>query len=356
MPDPILEQVYELKSHPFPDVYQGPLDPRADPAQVAYYFDLYDWTRSPLLQRLSPSDPLHVFPDAAMLASPESILVLITGSNQTGRESLRNLILHKIEQATSGPNRPPIVTEIELEEGNRADIVRQIANMFMFAYQASLLTAPSFEVLQAALNNNAGSASGISDRSYYSGLFQIWKNLVRPHCRRPLVLSLSGIYLYNTLQVIFNSTHHLFKFIIVTTGSPSNAETCRKLLADDRKNVGLIEAGKLDRAKVDEYVSWRLSAERVAGSAQPGNSLVPFSAAALDELYMKGATSEPGETVRWHVEFLNKTLRGALDQHYAELQEKVNRSGVAVLNALAAHDRLIGAEHIRKARKAINKT
>src|SRR5207302_6697691 len=125
------------------------------------------------------------------------------------------------------------------------------------AYQGSGLNAPTAEQLQTVFTNQTA-ASAISDRSYYSGLFQIWKNLVRAPCKRPLVLSVSGIYRFNTLQAIFNSTRHLFKFIILTTADPLNAETCRGLLAEEKRNVGLIQASKLDRARVDEYVSWRL--------------------------------------------------------------------------------------------------
>jgi hypothetical protein len=355
MPDAILEQIYQLKSHPFPDIYEAPLDPRVDGAQIAYYFDLYDWARSPLLQKISPTQALDVFLNPSLVAAAEAMLVLITGSNQTGRESLRNLILHKIALATPQADRPPIVTELDLEEGNRAEIVKQIATMFMYTYQGSGLTAPAFEVLQPVFNNmTANPAAG--DRSYYSGLFQVWKNLIKPHCKRPLVLSLRGIHQYNTLQVVFNSTRHLFKFIIVMTDQPSDAESCRKLLADERRNVGLIQSEKLDRAKAIEYVRWRLYSERVNPSSSNQNSLMPFSVQALDELYAEGPTFKRGEIISWHVEFLNKTLRRAFNDHYAELAEKMRSHGPGVLQTLDANDRTIRAEHIRRAQKAINKT
>src|SRR5579864_3612743 len=117
----ILERLYYLKSHPFGDVYETPLDPRVDAAHLSYYFDLYDWDRSPLLQRISPTEGLAVFPEDRAFAGSGSMLILIAGSNQTGRESLRNLILHKITQETPTQDQPPIVTELELDEGDRAE-------------------------------------------------------------------------------------------------------------------------------------------------------------------------------------------------------------------------------------------
>jgi hypothetical protein len=86
------------------------------------------------------------------------------------------------------------------------------------------------------------------------------------------------------------------------------------------------------------------------------NSLIPFSAEALDELYAKGPTLKPGETISWHVEFLNKTLRCALDDHYAGLAERVRINGEAILKSLNPNERIIRAEHIQRARKIINKT
>ena len=354
MPDQILTDVYYLKSHPFPNIYRAPLNPRVDPAHANYYFDLYDWTRSSTVRKVSPQDPQYAFPDAGMLATPESILVLIAGSNQTGRESLRNLILHKFEQATLPANRPPILTEIELEEGNRADIIRQIASTFMWCYPANGMAAPTLDALQQVFANvTAGPAQG--DQSYYSTLFNIWKMMIRAQgCTRPMVLSVSGLHKYNTLQVVFNSTRQLFKFIIATTDRPTDAETCRKLLADEKRIVELVGANRLDRAKAADYVRWRMREEREPDSPCDDESLVPFCAEALDELYAEGPNLKAGETISWEVEFLNKTLRCALDEHYAELKEKMNGPGPAVLNTLSAAERLIGPEHIRKARNAIN--
>jgi hypothetical protein len=92
-----LETLYFLKSHPFGEVYEAPLDPRTDSAHIFYYVDVYDWTRSQFLCRISPENSFEVFPH---LDARAAMLVLIAGPNQTGRESLRNLILHKIEEET----------------------------------------------------------------------------------------------------------------------------------------------------------------------------------------------------------------------------------------------------------------
>jgi len=352
----ILEKLYYLRSHPFGDMYEAPLDPRTNPAHVSCYFDLYDWERSPLLQKVSPTKGLAIFPDDKAFANSGSMLLLIAGSNQTGRESLRNLILHKVAQDTPAPDKPPIVTELELEEGDRAEAIRQIAETFMYTYSdINGETKPARADLEKILEKATATRS-TSDQSYYAATFQLWRQLTRPHCRKPLVLAVRGVYLYNTLRVVFNSTRHLFKFVIVTTDDPSNAESCRKLLADEKRNVGLIESIKLDRAKAAEYVYSRLFAERLKGSPYDARSLVPFSGEALDALYDEGPTLGPGENITWHVEFLYRTLRLALDAQLAALEARKQRDGIDALQHLALKDRIIGAEQIRQACKAIHKT
>jgi hypothetical protein len=353
--DPILHDVYRLKSHPFGDAYKGPLDPRVDPATVANYVDVYRWEKSPLLQRISGNQLLEVFPDDKTIDAAGSMMVLIAGDNQTGKESLRNLILHKLQRDGAAANAEPIVTELELQEGDRAESIRQIATMFAYTYEGAGLAAPKRPDLEQILDKATGRRAA-TDKAYYADVFQLWRQLIKRHCTRPLVLSVGGVYLYNTLQVIYNSTRHLFKFIVVVTDSPSDAETCRKLLADEKRTVVLIESGKLARGEVESYVRQRLNAERRADAGFAADSLFPFSVSALDALFARGPTLAEKETVRWHLDFVNSTLRRAIDDHVATLATQMAGRSSNALAVLAPEDLLIGAEAIKDARRAIHKT
>lgn len=354
MSDVILQELYGLKAHPFGDAYKGPLDPRADPATVSYYVDVYKWEKSPVLQRISCDKLLDVFPDDKDIDAAGSMLVLIAGANQTGKESLRNLILHKLQRDGVAAGAAPIVTELELQEGDRADSIRQIGTMFAFTYEGEGIAAPKRADLEQILDK-ATTRRSASDKAYYADVFQLWRQLIRPKCKRPLVLSLSGVYLYNTLQVIYNSTRHLFKFIVILTEDPTNAESCRKLLADEKRSVVLIESSKLAHADVEKYVCRRLNAERRPESGVDPASLFPFSPDALSALYDKGPTFAAGDEIRWHLDFVNSTLRRAIDDHVAALSAQVAAGGAAVLEHLSPAQRLIGAESIKQARKALHK-
>ena len=355
MSDAILNDLYKLKAHPFGDAYKGPLDPRADPATLSYYVDVYKWEKSPVLQRISCDNVLEVFPDDKALDAAGSLLVLIAGANQTGKESLRNLILHKLEREGAAANNPPIVTELELQEGDRADSIRQIGTMFAYTYEGAGVAAPARADLEQILDK-ATSRRAASDKAYYADVFQLWRQLIRPKCKRPLVLSVSGVYLYNTLQVIYNSTRHLFKVIVILTEDPTNAESCRKLLADEKRSVVLIESSKLAHADVERYVRRRLTAERRPDSGFDAASLFPFSPDALDALYDKGPTFATGDEIRWHLDFVNSTLRRAIDDHVAALSAQVAAGGPAVLDHLSPAELVIGPETIKQARKSIHKT
>jgi len=352
----ILQKLYHLKSQPFPDAYEGTLDPATDPTHLSLYFDLYDWNRSPLLQQISPQHGLAVFPNATVLAGVGSVLILITGSNQTGRKSLRNLLFHKIAEETPLAQRAPIITRLELEEGDRAENIKRIARAFVNTYsRLSKEPMPVLADLQQIFTETTADRA-VGDQAYYSDLFQLWKDLIRLHCSKPLVLSLAGISTYNTLRVIFNSTRHLFNFIVVTTASPTDAETCRQLLIKENRSVNLIESQKLDRVRTLDLVRSRLIAERIPDSPLAAESLEPYSIEALDALFEEGPTFRPGEKISWHVQFLDKTLRLAFEIQLATLAHQARDVGIEALQKLEMKDRSISVEHIRKARRMIQKT
>src|SRR5438105_1263054 len=97
----------KLRTHPFlpeigPDGAPMPaylvtktLDPREDRRLLNYYFNVYDWRNSSLLGGLSRENGLQEFPRPDDLRHKGPILILVSGTGQTGRSSLVNLILYK---------------------------------------------------------------------------------------------------------------------------------------------------------------------------------------------------------------------------------------------------------------------
>src|SRR4051794_29118131 len=88
------------------------LDPLTDEAVLPLYYDLYDWTASRLIGRLSAGEGLGTFPTEQILSGDTPLLVIASGAGQTGLDSLANLILYKIRTASG---QQPLLCDIPLE-------------------------------------------------------------------------------------------------------------------------------------------------------------------------------------------------------------------------------------------------
>src|SRR4051812_42239951 len=91
------------------DPFATALTPNLDSRLVAYYFDLYDWKESTVFGGFSRQGLLNKFPNRSDLQEDGCLLVLISGTSQTGRGSLVNLILRKIEIARG---KPPLTISV----------------------------------------------------------------------------------------------------------------------------------------------------------------------------------------------------------------------------------------------------
>lgn len=354
--DEILKSLWDLRTHPFfpkvdvggdafnQDILLNPLDPQADGRALSYYYDLYDWTYSQHIRGLSTKVAFEHFPSANDLADPKSLLVMITGRDNTGRESLRNLILHKIKEQTG---HPPLIVKVELQGHTSADNAKIIANLFYVTYELEESKNPIPQLQQQydrlTRDRGAGEAN-------YSALFQTMKALVSRYCPRPLILLPTGVDRYDTWAAIYRLAGLLFDFIIVLTTNESNAKTANDILKSQNRNVALIGAKPLMANEARKYLQTRLEQERLGQMANP-TPLVPFTEEALKELYERGTAvqkEKTAEPVALEIKRLNKILREAVNLHLDCLQRKKN------LEALAPHERLIGADEIRKACDKVN--
>ncbi len=345
----LVQQFWSLNTHPFRPAANGgallsTLDPRKDSQWLQFYYDLYDWQHSTLLNGLDPGMALTRFPATAELADPKSLLILIAGAENTGRESLCNLILHKIKLQF---NQELLVTEAILDTKNPSENIKAAARLFMSQYDLEEL-APSYEELNKFYLRETGAQA--KPTSTYSTLFQMWKPRVRRACARPLILLLRGGESYDNWKALYESTAHLFDFVIVLATKVTDAETCNQLLKTENKNVVLIKARKLAVNDAVTYLQARLRLLRVPAGAQP-NSLLPFTAAALQSLYAPGPTAE-GKPVEWEIGMLNKSLCCALDDHIGRLEILLKQGRPAA--SFTPAELQIDAAAIQQTRQRIN--
>ena len=276
----ILKQ-WQLRTHPFSprmdakgEVYkddtgaevdrsfwQQPLDPQIDSRFINFYFDFYDWQRSDLIQHISRQTAFQKFTAVNALRDPKSLLIIIQGSDGTGRESLRNLILHKINEESGGS--APVCVEVELDSFNHGENIKQIARTFYDAYGNSSYQKPTGAELKVIYEEEKD-APNPGAETFYANLFRRLNTKVRSVSKTPrMVLLLKGVLTsggdsYDTWRVIYNSTSPLFQYIIVMTTREDQANTVHNLFRRDNKNVTLIKARELELNEARDYLQARL--------------------------------------------------------------------------------------------------
>jgi hypothetical protein len=351
-PNDVLSLVYRFRTHPFSpslgvdgqplqDPFALPLNPSAEPRHIGYYYDLYDWSGSSQVGPLDPAQIIQRFPSPADLVNFGSLLTILAGTEHSGRESLRNLLLHRIGQQVG----PPLTINLVLEGGDRAQIVKQVAELFMLEYP-NHFPAPTLEKLQQAFQTMTKTKVA-GQYSYYANLFQYWRNQIQATCNRPVVLNIVGKPDYNTWRVLYNSTRELFSYFFVLTGDVAAAKTCREIMQGG--NVAVIVSPQLSEMEALEYIRLRVSKER-PNEMPP--SIEPFTSAAISALYQRGPTAN--QEVRWQIAFINRTMRRALDDHLQMLLDILQARGALNRALLSQQEIEIDAEAVRRAREALN--
>ena len=326
---------------PLQDPFALPLNPSDEPRHIAYYYDLYDWSGSRQIGPLGSAQIVQRFPMPEDLVNFGSLLTILAGPDHSGRESLRNLLLHRIGQQGS----QPLVISLVLEGGDRRQIVRQVAELFMLEY-SNHFDIPTFDRLQQVFQTMTRTTVA-GQYSYYTNLFQFWRNQIRAVCSRPLVLSITGKPDYDTWRVLYNSTRTLFPYLFILTGDIASAKTCRETIQDG--NVAVIIAPPLSESEALRYVRFRVNRERYANLPPTTD---PFTPAAISALYQRGPTAT--EDVRWQIAFINRTMRRALDDHLDKLVGILEARGSLNRALLSPQEIEIDAGAVRRAREALN--
>lgn len=332
----ILQKGWNLKTHPFcpteyPDgapiateVFQGPLDSRKDTRLIRFYFDLYDWGAEEILGEISEQVILKRFPAAAQRLDPECLLFLISGAQRSGKHSLSNLILHKIEYEH---HEPVLEFNVPLDSTNAATTVKTVARAFIDEY-VKHNNQPTEDTFWKIYDREIKEGD-VGESSAYSNLFQRLKGKLPANFKRPIVPVVTGADHWDTWQLIYNSTKYLCDYIMVHTHRTDYANAAYVAMKNS-KSVAWVKAMDLGEDELHNYLISRLGKERLHQANH--EDIHPFSKEAIRVLFARTRKkSRSGtrrrrrhkvgqeETVRREIGWINETLRRAMDEHIAVL-------------------------------------
>ncbi len=315
---------------------QKALDPREDERIINYYHDVYDWTESTVVRGLTaPPVGLKTFP--ADVDPERPLLVIVSGTRSSGRDSLINLILRKIRQLHGASPRLLPVSDIPK---STEPAVKHVADFFIASWPAA-----KQEELEKIFNRFTKQKSTDTD-VHYPALFFALRQALQAELTMPNVLSIAGTDSYDIWKSLYLSCRKLFDYIIVQTRDPRAANTCKTSMFDT--TVAHIQAQPLSQAGALQYAKERIVFERIKGAGAP-DDLAPLTTEAIDLLYELGKAAKKGEQVPKTIGWLRETLRRALDKHVEQLMN------LDSLNALKANDLLISKDTVWQARQEINR-
>lgn len=353
----ILSQAWGLRTPPFApetDSQGNPiheratartLEPKREPKVVSFYFDVYDWSRAHLFQGLSSESMFVRFPSLNELVDDkQTILVLISGSVQTGRRSLKNLILHKVCEASAGKE---IIVETRLGDEDQDGIVKSLARGFIQDFVAAEPRAPE-EPLWKIYEHLE------KDPKAYVNVFDSMRKRVREYTLRPIVLIPEVLEYSDNWQLIYKATEGLATLIIVITSNHIQAGTCARSLKQEQ--VIHIKANMLNLDKTRDYIRKRVALLRLPNQAALNlDDIAPFSEASLRALYEEGSKPDKNRPIEFPISEINRTLVSAVNKHLDKLSQVVERGGIAALDRLGPDSLLIQPDLIFEVREQINR-
>ena len=324
------------------------LQPDLDDRLLNYYFDVYDWSDSALVRGLSTTAAgLQNFPGPGDPNLP--LLILVSGFASTGRDSLINLIIHKIHSTHSAE---PLSVRSDVSE-DAEESVRNIALDFITAWGKS---RPSAErpAVTAALNASYELHTKVKSTgadAHYQPLFRAFAGEIEVKKVPPIVLIVSGGKA-DVWRALYNSTRSLARYIVAVTPYEARAGTCRTQMTLENKPTVHIRARELRSDAARDYTMTRIAYERPPGHI--GHPLLPFTEAALNVLYKRGQNAPPDFEKEWPIGWLRETLRRAVDHHVEKLVELIQKNGEDALNKLSPADLLIDEDLVWAVRQKMN--
>lgn len=275
----MLHPDWNLKRDPFPCTGRS-LSPRDQPEDLSYYLDLYEWREAGHLRGLEPDGSIRI----EAIADVVSTTILISGESGSGRTSIKNLLLYQFEK---NANPAPIALELAVPPSASAD---QLA--IALAMQVVPIVMRRNSALLPQVQQSIGTWSAFDPAMRTPELlFQMMSITMQqaaPGAALIVVLDASNHNL--TRDAARNARAMLGNFakcIIMTLTSADDAKFIKTSLQDG----SWIDAPYVDAAKIKNYVTHRLAAERRPGNPV-ANPVHPFAPGAIDELFQ--ATSGNG--------------------------------------------------------------
>ncbi len=357
----ILEQIWKLRTDPFypavdadgaaikKEAIERSLNPLVDERVLPYYFDLYDWTSSQLVRELSSEAALKVFPTAKTLPQNAALMVLISGSMGTGRDSFANLVFHKIK-LTAG--QAPLVVDVPLDSRDKARNVATVAKRMIAKLKFDKpphADAPEIvKQMQEEYDRARKEEEGRKDATY-SDLFLSFRELLQPLAREIVLEITEGGDNDNWVR-IYDSVKSCCSYVIVMTSDYPYAKTCYEAMIALNRNVAWIQVASLDQEKAYMYLASRLAAGRIAGAALPvDDALFPFTVKAIKALYQPGAGGAAAGPLTYPIGWLRRTLDQALTDQLEALGKKHASAAPEALAAIDPGTTRIGEAEMKKA-------
>ncbi|WP_332877118.1 hypothetical protein [Massilia sp. S19_KUP03_FR1] len=355
MPE-VCETVWSLRTDPFypqidvdgncirAEAVDTDLRPHVDERVLPLYFDVYDWSRSNI-GTLSEQPILAGFPTPRTLSS-KGLMVLISGPSETGRDSLANLVLHRIAKTTA--SRKAVVAELELHGYDKSANVAAVANRIISKIEYGEPSIAEADKVAARMRTAFDQfvpkqPLAVRDISY-TGLFETFRDILAAIDITLVVMIRDGGD-HRSWASIHDSVKSCCSYVIVMTAKGADADVCYNTMLSSRLHVAWIRSKPLDLDRAKEYVRHRVAAERLATAPQ-GDPLFPFAADAIDALYQPGSTAQPGTRLDHTISALRKTCGLA----FAERLRAVP-AGAAIADPLALR---IDRDDIIRARQKLN--
>ena len=331
-----------LRAHPFApeklvggqtvrfDYQKGPLDPKASPVDLEYYFDLYAWDDSKQLGPLAPNGRINEFPSRGGVYGS---IIVISGVSGTGRTSLEELLLFEI---ASRSKSPPIVTLYPIAvTSKQVQDASNFANRFISRVEAFLVTSSDrrkeIKALPKTLKGivKEWKEGLVGDDPNTEFLFTALAENVRGLLPdTPIVFRLDATSHLNTPDTwtpACTMLRNLADYVILSLSDQDHARYLRTSLLDRQVRIFWVDVPRVDEAKTRRFLEHRLGAER-EGAA---DELFPFTAEALKALF---APTEGNKPRSLPISVALKNLRGVFDRKCTDLEALLkNAAGAGAL-------------------------
>jgi hypothetical protein len=287
----VLINDWKLQANPFPHAGRS-LAPQADPTQLGYYLDFYDWQTTDLLNGLAPNGSI----DVSGLKSSDTVTILISGATGSGRSSVKNLLLYELEQASlaaagGAADHKPIVLDVRVPLSTDQKQVALALSMLLISEAKRRSPAAAAQIQDTLRTWQDITGAGPPDVATLFATLQADVTTEFPGIDIIVVLDASS---HSLTRDTARATNGMLKgfatYVIMSLTKPDDARFMRDELTGKRP-AAWVNAPKVVPAVVKDYVAKRNAAHRAPGYAGP-DQIFPFTDAAIDYLFK--ATSGAG--------------------------------------------------------------